>query len=244
MKTSEGKSSVIDGAALGGELEPLDAPGRIRLLGERFRGRVIATSSFGLQASVMLHLMKRHAPHVPIVFVDTGYLFPQTYQYVEDLQELLGFEALSYVPRMSAARQDALHGRLWEQGDKGLEEYAKLNKIEPLNRALRENHADVWISGLRRSQSSTRSNRGVVEQQSKTVKAYPIIDWSGDDIEAYMNAHQLPRHPLATLGYVTMGDWHSTQPVEAGSSAESSRFNGQKYECGLHLESGVQDFQI
>jgi phosphoadenosine phosphosulfate reductase len=234
----------LDGAALGRELAPLDAAARVKLLGERFAGQVMATSSFGLQAAVMLHLMKENAPHVPIVFIDTGYLFPETYRYVETLQGLFGFEAATYAPQITAARQAALHGRLWEQGDVGHAEYARINKIEPMNRALQENGADVWISGLRRSQSSSRSDRGVVEQQSKTVKVYPIIEWSDEEVEQYMTRHDLPRHPLAALGYQTMGDWHSTEPVEEGTNAEESRFGGQKYECGLHLESGVQDFQI
>ncbi len=244
MNATAKESGTLDGAVLGAELEPLDAAGRIRLLGERFPGRAIATTSFGLQAAVMLHLMKAHAPHVPIVCIYTGYLFPETYRYCEELQEYFDFEARVYVPRLSAARQEALHGRLWEQGGKGREDYARINKIEPLDRALRENGADLWISGLRRAQSSTRSQRRVAEQQSETVKVYPIIEWTDEQVEAYMRAHDLPRHPLARLGYMTMGDWHSTKPVDEGRSAEESRFDGQKYECGLHLESGVRDFQI
>lgn len=244
MNAIESEPNRIDGVALGSELALLDAVGRIKLLGETFPGRVIATTSFGLQAAVMLHLMRTHAPHVPIVCIDTGYLFPETYRYSQDLQKRFDFEALVYSPRMTAARQAALYGRLWEQGGKGMEEYARINKIEPMNRALRENGADLWISGLRRSQSSTRSNRSVAEQQSRTVKVYPIIEWTDEEVEAYMNTHDLPRHPLARLGYETMGDWHSTRPVEEGRSAEESRFDGQGYECGLHLDSGVQDFQI
>lgn len=234
----------LDSTALEQELVALGAENRIKLLGERFRGRVMATSSFGLQAAVMLHLMKNHAPHIPVVFIDTGYLFPETYRYVETLQEHLDFEALTYVPRLTAARQAALHGRLWQQGEEGLAEYARINKIEPMNRALQESGAEVWLSGLRRSQSSTRTERTVVEQQSRTVKVYPIVEWTDEQIEAYLTRHELPRHPLAAMGYKTMGDWHSTEPVEEGASAEGSRFGGQKYECGLHLESGVQDFQI
>ena len=95
----------LDGAALGRKLGPLDAAARVKLLGERFPGQVMATSSFGLQAAVMLHLMKENAPHVPIVFIDTGYLFPETYRYVEVLQGLFGFEALTYAPRVTAARR-------------------------------------------------------------------------------------------------------------------------------------------
>jgi phosphoadenosine phosphosulfate reductase len=112
-----------------------------------------------------------------------------------------------------------------------------------MNRALRESGADVWLSGLRRSQSKTRQNRAFVERQKNTIKAYPILDWADAQVELYFQKHELPRHPLAAKGYVTMGDWHSTRPAE-GDDAEATRFNGQKYECGLHLDSKASDFQI
>ena len=108
----------------------------------------------------------------------------------------------------------------------------------------RELGRDVWLSGMRRSQSKTRADRPFAEQQKKTLKVYPILDWADAQVEVYFNQHRLPRHPLAEKGYVTMGDWHSTKPATGGLDAEATRFNGQKYECGLHLESSEQDFQI
>ena len=244
MNTNVTTSMTDDPASLNACLEALDAAGRVRLLAERFRGRLLATTSFGLQSSVMLHLFAEHAPEVPVVFIDTGYLFKETYRYAQQLEEQLGFTARVFQPRMTAARQEALHGELWNQGRDGLDEYARLNKIEPLNRALQELRADVWVSGLRRAQSGSRSSRALAEQQSKTLKVYPIIDWDDETVARYMQSHGLPQHPLAGTGYVTMGDWHSTQPVHAVDSHEKTRFNGEKYECGLHLDSGVQDFQI
>ncbi|MAT46645.1 MAG: hypothetical protein CMO35_04345 [Verrucomicrobiaceae bacterium] len=103
--------------------------------------------------------------------------------------------------------------------------------------------ADVWLSGLRRAQSSGRSQREITEKQARTLKGYPIVDWDDGKVERFMRDHRLPCHPLASAGYVTMGDWHSTSPGSE-SSRESTRFNGEKYECGLHLNSGQQDFQI
>ncbi|NNC88293.1 MAG: phosphoadenylyl-sulfate reductase [Akkermansiaceae bacterium] len=224
--------------------QDLDAGERLRLLSERFAGRIVATSSFGLQSAVMLKLLKDHAPGIPVVFIDTGYLFPETYRYAQDLQERLGLEIEVYSPAVTPARQEALHGRLWEQGSEGMDQYARINKIEPMNRALLEHGANVWISGVRRSQSSTRAAKGFFEQQAKTLKVYPIVDWTDREVADYMAEHRLPPHPLAKLGYVTMGDWHSTKRAGEGDSAEETRFNGEKYECGLHLDSGVQDFQI
>ena len=148
-----------------------------------------------------------------------------------------------YQPTVSAARIQALWGNLWAHEKQGADHYAMLTKIEPLNRALRESGADAWLSGLRRSQSQSRADRPIVERQKNTLKAYPILDWADAQVELYFHQHNLPRHPLAAKGYLTMGDWHSTRPA-VGDDASSSRFNGDKYECGLHLDSGSADFQI
>lgn len=229
---------------LSNEVAVLRAGERIKLLAERLGDHLVASTSFGLQSAVMLHLIHEHAPQIPIVFIDTGHLFPETYRYAEDLMERLdGIDLRVYQPQVSAARMQALWGNLWEQGKEGSDKYSLLTKVEPMNRALTELGADVWLSGLRRSQSKTRQDRPFVEQQKKTIKAYPILDWADAQVDIYLNQNDLPRHPLAEKGYLTMGDWHSTSPAVDGD-AESTRFNGEKYECGLHLDSGTSDFQI
>ncbi len=228
---------------LSGQLSPLKAAERLRVLHQEFGTRVVATTSFGLQAAVMLHLIHHHAPEIPVVFIDTGYLFPETYHYIETLMEKWPVDLRTYMPRLTAARQEALYGKLWEQGKEGNDKYALINKIEPMNRALQELGADVWLSGLRRSQSSTRVHRPFAEQQKKTLKVYPILDWADAQVAAYMATNGIPPHPLADQ-YVTMGDWHSTSAAEQGVEAEYTRYNGQKYECGLHEVSPNSDFQI
>lgn len=236
-------SPDIDPVELSASLVPLRAGERLRLLYERLGNRLVASTSFGLQSAVMLHLIHEHAPKIPVVFIDTGFLFPETYRYAEELTSRLDIDLRIYQPSVSAARIQALWGNLWEKGSDGAERYGLLTKIEPMNRALRETGADVWLSGLRRSQSTSRVDRPFVEQQKKTVKAYPILDWADAQIDLYFHQNRLPRHPLAEQGYVTMGDWHSTRPVENGD-IEATRFNGEKFECGLHLDSGSADFQI
>jgi len=233
----------IDAAELSAALAPLRAGERLRLLYEQLGDRLVASTSFGLQAAVMLRLIHEYAPKVPVVFIDTGFLFPETYQYAEELTSMFDLDLRIYHPTVSAARMQALWGNLWENGNDGADRYGLLTKIEPMNRALRETGADVWLSGLRRSQSQSRVDRPFVEQQKRTVKAYPILDWADAQVDLYFHQNGLPRHPLAEKGYVTMGDWHSTRPAEYGDS-ESTRFNGEKYECGLHLDSGTPDFQI
>lgn len=233
----------IDPLALSTALVPLRAGERLRLLYEQLGDRLVASSSFGLQAAVMLHLIHEHAPKIPVVFIDTGFLFPETYRYAEQLTSLLDLDLRIYQPVVSAARIEALWGNLWENGKDGSDRYGLITKIEPMNRALGDTGADVWLSGLRRSQSNSRVDRPMVEQQKKTLKAYPILDWADAQVDLYFHQNGLPRHPLADKGYVTMGDWHSTRPIEDGD-VEATRFNGDKFECGLHLDSGAPDFQI
>lgn len=233
----------FDPEVLSADLAPLRAGERLRRLQERYQGNLVASTSFGLQSAVMLHLLHEHAPDVPVVFLDTGFHFPETYQYAEHLMNLLKIDLRIYQPTISAARMQALWGDLWAQGKEGADRYALLTKIEPMNRALTDLGCDVWISGLRRSHSQTRASRGFAERQKKTLKVYPILDWADMQVDVYMRDHDLPPHPLAAKGYVTMGDWHSTRPATK-EEAEVSRFNGEKYECGLHLESSTSDFQI
>lgn len=243
LTSSSVASLDVDPELLSAELAPLRAGERLRLLYERYGDRVVASTSFGLQAAVMLHLIHEHAPKIPVVFIDTGFLFPETYQYAEMLTSKLGLDVRVYQPKWSAARIQALWGNLWENGKEGADRYGLITKIEPMNRALQETGGEIWLSGLRRSQSKTRVDRPFVEQQKKTAKAYPILDWADAQVDLYFHQNGLPRHPLAEKGYVTMGDWHSTRPVVDGDVA-ATRFNGEKFECGLHLDSGAPDFQI
>lgn len=236
-------SPDIDPAELSASLSSLRAGERLRMLHEQLGDRLVASTSFGLQAAIMLHLIHEHAPKIPVVFIDTGFLFPETYQYAEQLTAMFDLDLRIYHPTISAARMQALWGNLWENGKDGADRYSLITKIEPMNRALRDTGADVWLSGLRRSQSESRVDRPFVEQQKKTVKAYPILDWADAQVDLYFHQNGLPRHPLAEKGYVTMGDWHSTLPLTDGDVA-ATRFNGEKFECGLHLSSSAPDFQI
>ncbi len=229
---------------LAAEFADLDAGGRLRLAAERFRGELLATTSFGAQSAVLLHLLATHAPDIPVVCVDTGYFFPETYQYADQLQRELGIKVAFYTSPVTPARMENTEGRLWERGTEGIERYGFLRKVEPLNRALREHGARAWISGLRRTQSSDRGKRSFAERQKATTKLYPILDWSDAMVEDYFERHELPRHPLVDRGFASIGDWHSSRPVEKGASVESTRNNGLRRECGLHLESSDADFQI
>lgn len=241
---SDGIQTVSEVQKVNATFKDMAAPERMIWLYEQFGSRLLLSSSFGLQAAVMLDLVRKYTPKLPVVWIDTGYLFPETYQYAEQLIDSFGMDVKVYQPRLSAARQEALYGKLWEQGEEGNARYSLINKIEPMDRALKEFGADIWISGLRRSHSRTRAHREFAEQQKSTTKVYPILDWADAQVAAYFYDNKLPKHPLESQGYRTMGDWHSTSPVTDGGSAETSRFAGEKYECGLHLDSDAPDFQI
>jgi phosphoadenosine phosphosulfate reductase len=145
---------------------------------------------------------------------------------------------------MTASRQEALFGKRWEQGEEALRQYNLMNKVEPMDRAVRELGATAWLAGLRRSQASTRVKLPVAQRQNKVTKVHPIIDWDNRQVHRYLTDHELPYHPLWEQGYVSIGDWHSTAPLTAGMSEEDTRFGGVKRECGLHEISGQPDFQI
>lgn len=226
------------------QLEQRLAPDRIRWAQATFGAQLVLSTSFGIQSAVMLHLATQIWPSIPVIFIDTGYLFPETYRFAEELTVRLRLNLHVYQPTMTAARQEALHGKLWEQGQEGLQRYGLINKIEPMSRALGALGASAWLSGIRRSQSASRQATPVLVRQNRTFKIHPLIDWTDRDIHRYLETHGLPYHPLREQGYVSLGDWHSTRQLTDGMSVEETRFNGLKRECGLHEDSGRLDFQI
>jgi phosphoadenosine phosphosulfate reductase len=216
------------------ELEAETAEKRVAWALGRFPGRVVLSSSFGAQAAVCLHMVTRQWPEIPVVLVDTGYLFKETYQFVDELTERLSLNLKVFQPRFSPVWQEARHGKLWEQGLEGLDLYNRINKIEPMQRALQELEAQAWIAGLRRQQSQSRRHLGVLGWRNGRVKVHPIIDWTDRDVYEYLKGHELPYHPLWHEGYVSIGDIHTTQRLADGMEEEETRFFGLKRECGLH----------
>jgi phosphoadenosine phosphosulfate reductase len=192
------------------------------------------SSSFGAQAAVSLHLVSRHAPSIPVILIDTGYLFPETYRFVDELAQRLDLDLKVYQPRVSPAWLEARHGRLWEQGLEGIERYNALRKREPMQRALAELGVGTWIAGLRRDQARTRRALAPLEHREGRWKLHPIFDWNDRQVFDYLRRHDLPYHPLWHEGYVSIGDWHTTRTLAEAGDPEATRFFGLKRECGLH----------
>ncbi|MEM7100161.1 MAG: phosphoadenylyl-sulfate reductase [Pseudomonadota bacterium] len=217
----------------------LTAPARVELALRFFPGTHVLSSSFGAQAAVSLHLLSQAAPEIPVVLVDTGYLFPETYEFVEQLTTQLNLNLHVYRSLRSPAEQEASDGQRWLQGESGLDAYNLENKVEPMNRALEELSTGTWITGIRRSQSEHRQDTPFVQQKRQgerdLIKVSPLADWSDKDVFEYLKRFDLPYHPLWHQGYVSVGDTHTTRSIYEVDDESQVRFFGIKRECGLHL---------
>lgn len=212
----------------------LNAMARIERALSLLPGQHALASSFGAQAAVMLHLVTRCAPQIPVILIDTGYLFPETYRFIDALTDRLGLNLKAYRSQASPAWQESRWGRLWEQGIEGIARYNRLNKVEPMERALRELGVGTWFSGVRRVQARTRAGVQPVQFQRGRWKVCPIFDWTDREVGAYLGKHGLPYHPLWDKGFVSIGDWHTTRSLAEVQSLEETRFFGLLRECGLH----------
>ena len=232
--TEFGPGVALELAEINRAIEHVSASQRIERALELLPGEHVLTSSFGAQSAVMLHLVNSVIPGVPVVLLDTGYLFPETYWFIDELTTRLKLNLKVFRAESSPAWQETRFGKLWDQGLVGIERYNRINKQEPLDRALNELHAKTWFTGLRRTQAKTRSRILPIEFKRGRYKVHPLFDWSDRDIGRYLERHQLPYHPLWKQGYVSIGDWHTTRSLAEVESPEELRFFGLKRECGLH----------
>ena len=215
-------------------LDGKSAPEIVRWAGETFGNGLAMTSSFGAQSAVMLHLVTRVVPDLPVILVDTGYLFPETYKLIQDFTERFKLNLKVYTARVTPARYEALHGKTWEYAE-GLSHYHDVFKVEPLQRALEELNVTAWLAGLRADQTDHRASLRTVEQQNGLYKIHPILSWSRKDIGQYMSEYELPYHPLVEKGYASIGDTHSSRPIAEGEDERAGRFGGFAQECGIHM---------
>ncbi|MTD37101.1 phosphoadenosine phosphosulfate reductase [Erwinia sp. CPCC 100877] len=215
-------------------LESLSAGKRVAWALENLPGEFVLSSSFGIQAAVCLHLVTQQRPDIPVILTDTGYLFPETYRFIDELTEKLKLNLKVFRAAESPAWQEARYGRLWEQGVEGIERYNQINKVEPMNRALESLEAQTWFAGLRREQSGSRAKLPVLGIQRGVFKILPIIDWDNRTVYQYLKQHSLKYHPLWDEGYLSVGDTHTTRKWQPGMAEEETRFFGLKRECGLH----------
>lgn len=225
-------------------LSTLTASERVIWALNNIKGNQSLTSSFGIQAAVCLHMYTSIKPDIPVILIDTGYLFPETYQFIEKMQRDLNLNLKVFRSAISPAWQESIYGKLWENGLDGIKKYNRINKVIPMAQALKELDLSIWHSGLRRDQAESRRKLDILSIQGEQFKFFPILDWCDDDIKNYLEENNLDYHPLYYKGYVSMGDVHTTIPLSDGMRAEDTRFHGIKRECGLHDDSISQENSV
>lgn len=237
LKTETQAANQLDLTVLNQRFDQAEALELIEWGRKTFGPGLVMSTSFGIQSAVMLGLVTSVVPDVPVIWVDTGYLPVETYRFAEKLIKRLSLNIKVYQSPMSPARMEALYGRLWEKGTvEAFNQYDRIRKVEPMQRALEELKATAWLTGLRAKQTDHRKTLNRIEIQQTRYKLLPILNWSSRDVYMYLKANDLPYHPLWTEGYVSVGDAHSSRPLSADDKdGRATRFNGLKQECGIHI---------
>lgn len=211
--------------------EPATAAERLRFAVDAFGRDLLFTSSFGAQSAVLLHLWSRVAGTLPVVCIDTGFLFPETLVYRDALAKRLGLTLEVLRPDVPNADFVARYGNEIQRSDPDF--CCGPNKVAPLS-GHRE-RARGWVSGLRRDQSRARADVPIFEEDGPLVRVHPLATLTRDDIAAYMTEHELPEHPLVVRRYLSIGCAPCTRAVGEGEDERAGRWAwSAKTECGLH----------
>lgn len=203
---------------------------------DAYAGRIVLACSFGAEDVVLVDMIHRLHPKTPLFYLDTEFLFPETYQLRDRIVEKYGLVAEQVVHMKPALTPEAQAGQygeaLWSRDPN---QCCRIRKVEPLTRVLAG--YDAWITGIRREQTPTRANAGIVEwdTQFNLVKFNPLARWTNDDVWAYIRIHEVPYNPLHDRNYPSIGCTYCTAPVLPGEDPRSGRWKNQgKLECGIH----------
>jgi len=221
---------------LNARFEGADPATIIAWAAERFMPAIAATSSFQTQSVALLHLISRVRPDLPVIFLDTGYHFPETLAYRDRLVERFGLTLRVVRTTMSRAEVVRQYGDALYRRDPDL--CCHIHKVgEPMERALQD--LSAWITGIRRDQTANRASTQPVELlPDGRVKVNPLVAWTRHDLWTYIHRHDLPVHPLFSQGYLSIGCAPCTAPVTDSADERSGRWAGTgKTECGLHTDA-------
>ena len=215
------------------EAQPADA-----LLEQVFReytGRYCITCSFQAEDMVVLHMLRQRLPKIPVLFLDTGYHFRETYEYRDRMSEAWKLNVRNLAPSLSVAEQESAFGIL-HRSDPG--RCCQLRKVEPLMAALEK--FDVWFTGLRREQSPTRANLQAADLfrlpgGKELRKISPLALWTNREVWDYLKEREIPMLPLYDRGYTSIGCEPCTTPPVSEEDLRSGRWGGHKRECGIHI---------
>jgi phosphoadenosine phosphosulfate reductase len=198
---------------------------------------ICLTSSFQTEDMVVLHMLRRHLPDVPVIFLETGYHFKEVLAYRDRMAAEWNLNLINALPRTTLKEHEAQHGLLYIVQPT---QCCAIRKVEPLMRSLEP--FDWWFTGLRREQSPTRAKLRKVEDHrtptGKQMKKVSILaDWTMDQVNEYAEANGIPKLELYARGYTSIGCEPCTAIPEAGADARSGRWGGKKLECGIHTFS-------
>lgn len=233
------KLSVEEIRAWGESLEGRQPQEVLAAAIQRYSSKIVLACSFGAEDVVLVDMIHRIDPSIPLFYLDTEFLFPETYSARDRIIErydLKPAQVLRVTSLLTPARQAEEHGEaLWK---KDPDRCCQLRKVEPLIRVLKGYGA--WITGIRREQSSTRANAKLIEWDAtfELVKVNPLAGWTWADVWAYIHVYEVPYNELHDRNYPSIGCTHCTSPVMPGEDPRAGRWKNQaKTECGLHKAS-------
>ena len=184
-------------------------------------GKTIVTTNFGPEEAVILHLVAQVQPAIPVLWVDHGYNREATYKHAEELRKLLNLNIHAFVPQLTAAHYDAVHGGMpepTEENEEAIKAFSTVMKLEPFQRGMKELAPTVWFTALRKVQNPNRAELDIVSADNNfnSLKVSPVFHWSDEEMESYLKEHNLPN------------EWDYFDPAKAD----------EKRECGLHAAWG------
>ena len=206
---------------------------------ERYAPKIVLACSFGAEDVVLVDMVHRINPTVPLFYLDTDFLFPETYVTRDRIIEQYGLQpaqVLQVKSLLTPERQAEQHGdALWASDP---DRCCQLRKVEPLTRVLKG--FEAWITGIRRDQAPTRANARLIEWDGKfdLVKVNPLAKWTWEDVWTYIKVYEVPYNELHDRNYPSIGCTHCTKPVMPVGDPRAGRWQGSaKTECGLHKAS-------
>lgn len=204
---------------------------------EKFRGGLTLACSFGAEDVALVDMVARIDPSVTVFYLDTDYLFPETFEVRDRIVARYGVRVAAVKPLVTIDEQAAAHGP--DLFARQPDVCCKIRKVEPLRRHL--GGFQAWITGIRRDQAPTRANAGLVEWDKvfNLVKLNPLARWKSEDVWAYIRSHDVPYNALHDRDYPSIGCYPCTRQVKPGEDPRAGRWaNFSKKECGLHTETG------
>jgi phosphoadenosine phosphosulfate reductase len=207
------------------------------VLASKHSTHVCLTSSFQAEDMVVTHLLRKRMPDLPVLFLDTGYHFPQTYEYRDRIAREWSLNLVNVLPTQTVAEQESAYGILYRSEPTRC---CQLRKVEPLMRALEP--FDFWFTGLRREQSPTRKNLKKIEEHrlptgKKLLKVSLLADWTWGQVREYTAKNQISSLPQYDQGYLSIGCEPCTAIPDDPNNPRSGRWGGTKLECGIHTFS-------